>query len=486
MGGDHAYVLQLLSKPAIQRRSTVHVSHSGGVRDVHHLLFRLVLPDHREEVDQRIQAKDGGDPSAVLLVLQQHIHRMGLLYQQQDIGNAEAEGRVQRAAVVPGGGPAESGKQEPRKARARGHRPAAGLDAGDRAHRVRVLLGLPDVLLLDQAAAGRADVHVGVPPGVRHARGRHVLQRGAADRVRRAAKVRAPVHVPGDATVHIADNLRARVAAGRAAGLGVPADQLRARAVAVRQRAVQLAAVLGDVRGQDHVQAAGRRRGVQDRHHRADQLPAQHTDPALQEQPVPGDVQAGAEPGQARAGRHLRADDRVAGQLLRDAAARPGPRVAGHHVLHQAVLVHRQLQPCAEGVQPVPHAHHDHVHAAGGLRALLHRVASRHVQDHAVPVLRPVQGAVVRLEGAGRHGAGHAPVGDDRLRDTDQRQLHGTADRHVAVRDLLLPHRDGFQQEDDRGAAQAARARRSRQAVPVEPAERVHQAARQTPQGGGE
>lgn len=39
---------------------------------------------------------------------------MGLLHQQQDIGGAETEGRVQRAAVVPGGGPAESGPQEPR------------------------------------------------------------------------------------------------------------------------------------------------------------------------------------------------------------------------------------------------------------------------------------------------------------------------------------------------------------------------------------
>lgn len=349
-----------------------------------------------------------------------------------------------------------------------------------------MLLRLPDVLLLDQAAAGRADVHVGVRAGVRHARGHHVLQRRAAHRVRRAAQVRAQVHVPGDAAVHIADHLRARVAAGRAAGLRVPADQLRAREVAVRQRAVQLATVLGDVRGQDHVQAADCRRGVQDRHHRADQLPAQHTHPALQEQPVPGDVQTGAEPGQARAGRHLRADNRVAGQLLRDAAARSGPRVAGHHVLHQAVLVHRQLQPRAEGVQPVPHAHHDHVHAAGGLRSLLHRVAGRHVQDHAVPVLRPVQGAAVRLAGAGRHGAGHAAVDGGCLRDTDQRQLHGPAGRHAAVRGLLLPHRDGVQQEDDRGAAQTARARRPRQAVPVEPAERVHQAAGQAPQSRGE
>lgn len=413
---------------------------------------------------------------------------MGLLHQQQDIGGAEAEGRVQRAAVVPGGGPAESRRLHgPRQARAaRGHRAAADLWAGDRAHRIRVLLCLPDVLLLDQAAPGRADVRVGVPAGVRHARGHHVLQRGAADRVRRAAQVRAPAHVPGDAAVRVADNLRARLAAGRAAGLRVPADQLRAREVAVRQRAVQLAAVLGNVRGQDHVQAADRRRGVQDRHHRADQLPAQHTGPALQEQPVPGHVQTGAEPRQARAGRGLRAGDRVAGRLLRDAAARPGPRVADRHVLHQAVLVHRQLQPRAQGAQPVPHAHHDHVHAAGGLRAVLRRVAGRHVQDHAVPVVRPVQGAAVRLDGAGQHGAGLAAVDGRRLRDTDQRQLHRAADLHPAVRGLLLPRGDGLQQEDDRGVAQAARARRPRQTVPVEPAERVHQAAGQAPQSRGQ
>lgn len=238
--------------------------------------------------------------------------------------------------------------------------------------------------------------------------------------------------------------------------------------------------MLGDVRGQDHVQAADRGRGVQDRYNRFDQLPAQHTDQTLQEQPVPGDMRTGTKPGQARAGRHLRPDNRVAGYVLRKPVAGHGSGVDDHHVLHQEVHVHRQLQPGPKGVQSVPHAHYDHVHVARVVRGVRGHVADDHVEDNAVSVLRAVQGAAVRLEGGDGLCAHHAPMGSGRLRDTDQCQLCALIGVHAAVRGLLLSHRDEIQQEDDRGPAQAARPRRTRQTVPVEPTERVHQATGQT------
>jgi len=346
-----------------------------------------------------------------------------------------------------------------------------------------LFLGLSGLLLFRQGAAARADVRVGVPAGIRHPGGRDVLQRGVAGRLRRAREVRETLRVPGGPAVRAEDRVRETVAAGRAAGVGVQADQLRAGEVAVRQRAVRLAAVLGDVRGQGDVQAAGGGRGVQDRHHRAGQLPAQHTRPARQERPVPGDVQARAEPGQARAGRDLRAGGRVAGQLLRGADAGPRPGLAGRHVLHQEVLVRGQLQPRAEGVQPVAHAHRDHVHVARVVSAVRGRVADGRVQDRPVQVLRPVQGAAFGVEGLGRsHHARRATVGGRRVPGADQCELRAPVGVVPAVRRLLLPDRDHLEQEHDRGAAQTARARGSRQAVSAEQAERVHQTARQTPQ----
>jgi len=483
-GGDYPHVLQLLSEQALPSRPAVHVPRAVGVRGVHHQLFRVVFVGHREEVDRRVPAANGGNASAILSVLQQRVHRLGLLHKQQDVVPAEAEGDIQRAALVSGRRPTQVREQEPRPARERGHRPAADLGAGAGAHRFCVLLRLPDFLLLDQAAAAGTDVRVGVPVGVHHPGGHNVLQHRVADHLRRAAEVREPAYVPGGPAVHTADHMRQAVAAGRAAGLGVQADQLRAREVAVRQRAVRLAAVLGDVRGQDHVQAADRGRGQQDRYHRADQLSPQPVDPALQEQPVPGHVQAGAEPGQARAGRDLRADDRMAGRILHYAAAGPGPGLAGHHVLHQAVLVHRQLQPRPAGVQPVSHPHHDHVHVVGRLSVVRRHVAGRCVPHNAVPVLRPVQGVAVRVAGARRLGAlRRADLGGRRPRDTDRRKFRVPVGVRPVVRHLLLSYRDGFKQEDDRRAAEAARPRGPRQTVPVEQAERVHQTTGQTPQG---
>lgn len=254
------------------------------------------------------------------------------------------------------------------------------------------------------------------------------------------------------------NNMREGHAFGRAPRLRLQADQLRPGKVTVFQRAVQLAVVLGDVRWQDHVQTAGSGRGVQNRHHRVDQLPAELVGSAYQEQPVPGDVQAGAEPGQTRSGRDLRADDRVAGQLLRDAHAGPGPDVADHYVLHQAVLVHRQLQPRSKGVQPVTDAYHDYVHAARGVFVVHDRLADGRHQNHAVEVLRPVQGAAVRVESTCRYRTHcfRAPVGGYRLPGADQRKLRVAVVVRSAVRRVLLPRGDGIQQEDDNGAAQTA------------------------------
>lgn len=281
------------------------------------------------------------------------------------------------------------------------------------------------------------------------------------------------------------DNRREAIVAGHVAGLGLQPDPLRPGTVAVRQRAVQFPAVLGNVRGQNHVQAADRRRGVQNRHNRVDQLSPEPADQALQKQPVPGDVQAGAEPGQARAGRHLRPGDRVAGQFLRDPGTGPGPDLVGDHVLHQEVLLHRQLQPCSKGVQPVPDAHHDHVHAARKLRPVLVHVAGGRVQNNSIQVVRPVQGPGVRVEGRRRFDKPRdTRVDGYRLPGADQRELRVPVGLHAAVRRLLLPYRDGIQQKNDIGLAQTARARRSRQAVSVEQAERVHKATGQASQSG--
>lgn len=309
-----------------------------------------------------------------------------------------------------------------------------------------MFLGLSDLQLFHQGVAARADVCVGVLAGIRHPGGRDVLQRRVADSFRRFLEVRETLRVPGSPAVCPEDHMRKAVAAGRATGIGVQADQLRAGEVAVCQRAVRLAAVLGDVRGQGNVQAASGGRGVQNRHHRVDQLPTEHTGPARQEQPVPGGVQARAEPGQACAGRNLRAGDRVAGQLLRDPDAGPRPSLVGCHVLHQEVLVRRQLQPRAEGLQPVADAHHDHVHVARVVSVLRGHVVDGCVQDRPVPVLRPVQGDAFRVEGLGRlHCARRATVGGHCVPGADQCKLCVPVGVVPAVRRLLLPGRDGLE-----------------------------------------
>lgn len=284
-----------------------------------------------------------------------------------------------------------------------------------------MLLRPPGVPLFGRAVAARADVRVGVPHRVRHATDCHVSQRRVARGAGRADPVREPARAPGDADARAADRVRESVAAGRAARLGVPAGELRAGEVAVRQRAVRIAAVLGDVRGQDHVPAADRGCRVQNRRHRADQLPPERTGAAHEERPVPGRVQTRAEPGETRAGRCLRAGRRLAGQFLRDRVAGNGTRVARHRVLHRAFLVRRQLQFGAARVQPVPDAHGHYVHGAGRARAVRGRVVRGRVPDPAVPVVRPVQGTAVRVDRGRGHRARRAPVDGGRIRDTDQR-----------------------------------------------------------------
>jgi len=80
LGGKHAHVLQLLSQQGFQRGPTVPLPRAAGVRRDGRRLSRPAVLGHRQEIDRRVQAAHGGDPSAVLPVLQQRVRRLGLLH----------------------------------------------------------------------------------------------------------------------------------------------------------------------------------------------------------------------------------------------------------------------------------------------------------------------------------------------------------------------------------------------------------------------
>lgn len=100
MGGKYPNVLQLLSQQGFQRGPTVPLPRAVGLRRDSCRLFRPAVFNYRQEIGRRIQTANGGDPSPVLPVLQQRVRRLGLLHKQQGVGCAEAEGDIQRAAIV--------------------------------------------------------------------------------------------------------------------------------------------------------------------------------------------------------------------------------------------------------------------------------------------------------------------------------------------------------------------------------------------------